>query len=583
MLGTHTPLASGFLHGVQQMIARKKTKCVVYYRCSTDKQDKSIQSQRSEVEAFAAENGYEILREYVDEDESGDDETRSEFLRLVGEFNKLADFEEVLCWHRDRFSRFDPINFMYYIKPMRDAKIRLRSVVQGLIKWESVADIIISVVESHADKKRVIDTARDSLRTLSEVAKQGKVTGIAAFGFKLVGDEKGEREIVKDDVSAALVDEAMDKMLAGWSMVGLVRHFNERGEPTPRGGEKWEVNTLRYILTNPIYMGRKIFGKVPSGKRFRCIGGEVVEIEEGLPKQQQSEQDCIVVEGAIPAIVTEAKFQAVQQILADRSKKRGPAHKYALSGLVRCGTCGGSCTGYSCADGVKRYFYYVCSAGIRLERKESPKCSCRVRRDHLEAIVLEHLREEFLSEERIAERTDDLRAYLRSKRDSQATQEARVERLYSDAEAEVKRLERKFIDADADVQSLIVDALRQARIERDRFKFQRDTEVRMGKVTEDALSHAMSGIVERLRAARNDVMSADIEVQRAAFNLLVESITIHMEKPGAGRKGRLTHVSINYRTDTLCAIDKHHLLTVNCTELPGYDERDYCYTVYLAA
>jgi DNA invertase Pin-like site-specific DNA recombinase len=46
-------------------------RAVVYYRMSTDRQDKSIPTQRIEVEKYVAKCGYTILHEYRDEGISG--------------------------------------------------------------------------------------------------------------------------------------------------------------------------------------------------------------------------------------------------------------------------------------------------------------------------------------------------------------------------------------------------------------------------------------------------------------------------------------------------------------------------------
>jgi DNA invertase Pin-like site-specific DNA recombinase len=47
---------------------------VAYLRCSTDEQtEQSIPAQRQAIQRYAAEKGYRIIREYVDDGISGDD------------------------------------------------------------------------------------------------------------------------------------------------------------------------------------------------------------------------------------------------------------------------------------------------------------------------------------------------------------------------------------------------------------------------------------------------------------------------------------------------------------------------------
>ena len=90
------------------------TRAVSYYRVSTEKQEASIPAQRTEVEAYAAKHGYQIVREYKDEGISGDaTEKRVEFQKMLADAKHLGDFGVVLCWDQDRFGRFDPLEAGY--------------------------------------------------------------------------------------------------------------------------------------------------------------------------------------------------------------------------------------------------------------------------------------------------------------------------------------------------------------------------------------------------------------------------------------------------------------------------------------
>jgi len=105
------------------------TPAVAYYRMSDDRQDTSIPEQRPEVEALAAKNGYRIVREYLDEGISGDDtEKRQGFLRMLRDAKEQGNFKVILCWDQDRFGHFDALEAGYWIKPLRDAGVRLETV-----------------------------------------------------------------------------------------------------------------------------------------------------------------------------------------------------------------------------------------------------------------------------------------------------------------------------------------------------------------------------------------------------------------------------------------------------------------------
>ncbi|MBF8267425.1 MAG: Resolvase domain protein [Dehalococcoidia bacterium] len=97
----------------------------------------------------------------------------------------------------------------------------------------------------------------------------------------------------------------------------------------------------------------------------------------------------IAKEGVYPAILTLEEWERLQQRFAIRreGQARGRTHTSAflLSGVVRCGHCGGAMTGQ-----VKRgYNYYLCAQS----KKARALCAYSVyhRKEPLEAAILEHL------------------------------------------------------------------------------------------------------------------------------------------------------------------------------------------------
>ena len=88
-----------------------KTKVVAYYRMSSEDQTTSIRQQQTDVRRYAAENGYEIVEEYVEEGKSGskEQEKRVVFAKLLRD-SAAKKFGAVLCWNTSRFARLDSID-----------------------------------------------------------------------------------------------------------------------------------------------------------------------------------------------------------------------------------------------------------------------------------------------------------------------------------------------------------------------------------------------------------------------------------------------------------------------------------------
>lgn len=112
------------------------------------------------------------------------------------------------------------------------------------------------------------------------------------------------------------------------------------------GGHHWEISTIKRILLNRVYRGA-----TPYRKRI------VQRDRRGRSHSQTLDGEWI--EGTHPPLVTEAVWAAVQSRYHIK-RQLGPRSQdspYWLSGLIRCGVCGG-------AMGIS-HDHYVCTRQIR--------------------------------------------------------------------------------------------------------------------------------------------------------------------------------------------------------------------------
>ena len=79
---------------------------VIYARYSSDNQrEESIEGQLRECMAFAERKGYRVIRSYADRAISGKRaDNRPEFQQMIADSSK-GEFEAVIVWKIDRFSR----------------------------------------------------------------------------------------------------------------------------------------------------------------------------------------------------------------------------------------------------------------------------------------------------------------------------------------------------------------------------------------------------------------------------------------------------------------------------------------------
>ena len=78
---------------------------VIYARFSSHSQrEQSIEGQLKTCYKFAADNGYTVIGEYIDRAQSGTNDNRAEFQRMIADSDKHT-FNAVIVYQLDRFAR----------------------------------------------------------------------------------------------------------------------------------------------------------------------------------------------------------------------------------------------------------------------------------------------------------------------------------------------------------------------------------------------------------------------------------------------------------------------------------------------
>src|SRR5580692_7083658 len=145
----------------------------IYSRISTDKQDN--ENQFNQLRGFATSQGWHIKREYVDV-ATGKNSDREQFKGLYKAASR-REFELVLFWSLDRFSREGVLETLTYLQNLTHYGVGYRSFTeQYLDSCGMFRDAVISILAVIAKQERV----RLSERTLSGLARaraQGRVGG----------------------------------------------------------------------------------------------------------------------------------------------------------------------------------------------------------------------------------------------------------------------------------------------------------------------------------------------------------------------------------------------------------------------
>lgn len=233
---------------------------VAYCRVSTDGQvgeDKfGIASQREQIEAYCAKNGYEITDWFIDEGVSGAEVRRPAFDRLLmGEITN-PPVSKVVMAKADRLAR--DINLYYSFKgALSKMNLEIVSVSED---WSAQDKLTAMILENFLAMAATLERENIRIRTMGgrkQKSKQGGYSGgRAPFGYKV---KHGALVIVPEQADTVRQMFAMKD--AGYTLQGIADAINALGRKTKSGG-RFAVSTVQTIIGNRnVYEGMYRYGK----------------------------------------------------------------------------------------------------------------------------------------------------------------------------------------------------------------------------------------------------------------------------------------------------------------------------------
>ena len=358
-------------------------KVALYARVSSDKQDVdlSISAQLKNMREYATRNGYMVVREFVDEAESGRTASRPAFREMVSMArHSPRPFDAVLVWKYSRFARSREDSIVYKTM-LRKSGIQVISITEPF-EDTPTGRLLEAMIES-LDEFYSANLGEEIVRGLRESASRGfYLHSRPPYGYRKVKVKDGGKERPRLEIEpyqAKIVASIFNSIIEGKGLKEIVKELNHNGVPSP-DGKTWGKTTLHKILTNEAYTGTSVWGR--TSKR---------------------NLEPVRVEDAWPVIIDRETFNTVRGKLSSRSPARlNPrqlSSRYLLSGLARCGHCGKSLVGQEAKGG--RFSYYVCGT---LLKKGAGSCDARYLNSRkFEELVIDKIKEHILTEENLRE------------------------------------------------------------------------------------------------------------------------------------------------------------------------------------
>ena len=357
------------------------TPAALYARVSSDRQDVdlSVAAQLRALRDHADRNGYLVVREYIDEAESGRIADRPQFTKMINEAAKPdAPFREILVWKFSRFTRKRE-HAVVFKAQLRRKGIRVVSITEQA-EDNATGRLLEGIIES-VDEYYSENLAQEVTRGMREAASRGFwVTTFAPYGYKKVQVQDGAKKRPRLELNPpldAVARRIFDMALHGHSVLDIVKTLNAEGIPTSNG-KRWLKTTIHAMLNNEAYTGTLVWGK---------------DARDGAPP--------VRVEDAFPAIVSRDEFDRIARMLQSRAPNkmnpRRAVSPYLLSGLLKCETCGKAMTAAEAKSG--RYTYYICHSLLKQGKGtcDTPRLNAKA----FEGLIIEQLRENVLTESNI--------------------------------------------------------------------------------------------------------------------------------------------------------------------------------------
>jgi len=344
----------------------------IYARVSTERQEdqRTIESQLSELRNACKKAGVRVAGEYVDDGFSGTVLARPGLDRLRDDASKGL-FEAVYILSPDRLAR----KYVYQALVIEELKKRgIEVIFLNKPVSDTPEDQLLLGIEgliAEYERAKILERTR---RGRLHRAHNGEIMGGSApYGYEYVPKTKDKAAHYRvNEPEAEIVRLIFALYLRSGSTARVVKELAARKIRTRNNCPYWSKGVIHKMLRNSCYTGTAFYNKrkYHAGKRMTRAKSEWVPI-------------------TVPRIIDATTFRVVHRMLKNHwagKRKR----LYILSGLIRCSSCGSRYIGLSANQG--RHSYYRCGNFTR--RFPRPRnCDARpVKAEAIESVVLEAIK-----------------------------------------------------------------------------------------------------------------------------------------------------------------------------------------------
>lgn len=473
-----------------------------YLRYSSDGQNEAtISAQHRIVETYAEQEGYTIVKSYVDEAETATtSDNRDAFLQMLADAKK-GYFDYIIVWQFSRFARNKEESVIYKAM-LRKIGVRVISATEKTDDTPSgkLLEGMLEVLNQYFSDNLSVEVKKGK--------KENVLTGKHAGGALPYGIYKEEETTLFkiDEKQGAAVRMIFDLYLKGYGARRIAAQLQEKGY-VPAKGDKWVSSTVRQILDNEAYIG--IYNYT---------------LNKGTKDEETYKLDNIY-----PPIIDGKTWALSRKLKLEKKPKRSTRNRlYLLTGKTICGCCNRNYVGHSGSQTRKgekvKHYYYRCN-GKKQTGKHEGRCTNKdVNAEKIEMWVLEKIAEHILSDKAIETILDSVNKKIKDKSKNSNTNIKKLEKEAKDLDDRIEHYldlydEKKISKARLTKRTENLEkVLATVRLELDQLKKLNSTDVDLGAVRAFLLKH------------RANMQDATDDTKKALIDAFVHRVIIGSDK-----------------------------------------------------
>ena len=351
----------------------KVFRCAMYLRLSKEDDSvavasNSIINQEKMIRMYIDDHDDLVFKKkYIDDGVSGSAFDRPGFNEMMEDVD-AGKIDCIIVKDLSRFGRnhYECDRYMQVVFPQKGVRFIAITDHYDSNNETSETDMFLIPIKNIMNDNYCRDMSVKIRTQLETKRKSGEcVKNFAPYGY--VKDPEDRHKLIIDEYAAFVVKEIFHMKLKGYSVNAIVDELNERGIKSPSEYKKsqdskytatlqrnsvarWCTTEVRNILSDMTYCGSLVQGRITK-PTFKCKKSKPVDKEKWT-----------VVDDTHEAIIPLSHFKAVERLL-EIETRIPPSQKmvYPLSGMVRCGKCGGKMIRKVKSNKYGEYHYLVCN------------------------------------------------------------------------------------------------------------------------------------------------------------------------------------------------------------------------------